>query len=395
MKKLILLLIVLISMPVFAQKFPNLLPTPPMGWNSWNKFGCNVDEKMIREMADNLVSNGMKAVGYEYIVIDDCWQLGRDSIGNIVADPQRFPSGMKALADYIHSKGLKFGIYSCAGTKTCAGRPGSRGYEYQDARMYAKWGVDYLKYDWCNTDAQNAEGAYKIIRDGLYSAGRPIVLSICEWGNSEPWKWAKDVGHLWRTSGDIQDCFDCKINWGGMGWIHILDKQVDLWKYAGSGHWNDPDMLEVGNGGLALSESRSHFSLWCMLAAPLMAGNDIRNMKPETKEILTNTEIIALDQDKLGKQGFKWWTVNEVEVWAKFLSNGELALCFFNRSEKVKTFDFDWKKYNNIYHDNTSFNIDGSFKIRDLWLKKAIGTTAEPLKLNIPSHDVIVVKLSK
>lgn len=385
----------IISILCTAQKFENLALTPPMGWNSWNKFGCNVDEKMIREMADYLVSTGMKSAGYEYIVVDDCWQTSRDSLGNIQADALRFPSGMKALVDYVHSKALKFGIYSCAGSKTCAGRPGSRGYEYQDARWYAKWGVDYLKFDWCYVDAQNAEGAYKIIRDALFSAKRPIVLSICEWGDNKPWTWAKDVGHLWRTSGDIQDCFDCKINWGGMGWIHILDKQVDLWKYAGPGHWNDPDMLEVGNSGLTLAESRAHFSLWAILAAPLMAGNDIRNMKPEVKEILTNPEIIAIDQDKLGKQGFKWWTVNDCEVWVKYLDNREVAICIFNRSKEVKSFDFDWKKYNNIYHDNIGFNIDGSLKVRDLWKKKEIGTTSQPLKLELQPHDVTVVKLYK
>ena len=255
-----------------------LARTPPMGWNSWNKFACNVSEKLIKEMADAMVTSGMRDAGYIYLVIDDCWQIDRDAQGNILPDPQRFPSGMKALADYIHSKGLKFGLYSDAGTLTCQKRPGSRGYEFQDARQYAAWDVDYLKYDWCSTSTQNAQASYSIMRDALLKAGRPIVFSICEWGTAKPWLWARDVGNLWRTTGDIQDCWDCKRDWGGMGVVHILDLQDGLQSYAGPGHWNDPDMLEVGNGGMTTTEYRAHFSLWCLLASPLMAGNDLRSM---------------------------------------------------------------------------------------------------------------------
>src|ERR1043166_1570409 len=279
-----------------------LARTPPMGWNSWNKFGCNVSEKLIREMADAVVSSGMKDAGYTYVVIDDCWQTGRDAEGNITPDPQRFPSGMKALADYVHSKGLKFGLYSDAGTLTCQKRPGSRGYEFQDARQYAAWGVDYLKYDWCSTGTQNQPASYSIMRDALLKSGRAIVFSICEWGTSKPWTWARDVGNLWRTTSDIQDCWDCRRDWGGMGFVHILDLQDGLEAYAGPGHWNDPDMLEVGNGGMTPTEYRAHFSLWCILAAPLMAGNDLRQMSPDIAEILTNKELIAVDQDPLGLQ---------------------------------------------------------------------------------------------
>ena len=234
MKKVVLLTLIIYSICLNAQKF-DLAKTPPMGWNSWNKFRCDVSEKMIKEIADAMVSSGMKDAGYEYVIIDDCWQVRRDENENIVADPERFPSGIKALADYVHSKGLKFGIYSCAGTKTCEGRPGGSGHEFQDAKMYASWGVDYLKYDWCNTGTENAQAAYTRIRDGLYKAGRPIVLSMCEWGTNQPWLWAKDVGHLWRTTGDIQDCWDCEFNWGGNGFTKILDKQVGLGKYAGPG----------------------------------------------------------------------------------------------------------------------------------------------------------------
>ena len=279
-----------------------LARTPPMGWNSWNKFGCNVSEQLIRDTADAMVSSGMQAAGYEYVVIDDCWQVGRDSNGNILADPQRFPSGIKALADYVHGKHLKFGLYSDAGTKTCAGRPGSRGYEFQDARQYATWGVDYLKFDWCSTDTENAEAAYTTMHNALKASGRPIVFSICEWGKSKPWLWAKDVGNLWRTTGDISDCWDCKKEWS-TGWVVILDQQVGLETFAGPGHWNDPDMLEVGNGGMSTTEYLSHFSLWSMLAAPLIAGNDLKNMTPEIKEILTNKEVLAVDQDAMGMQG--------------------------------------------------------------------------------------------
>jgi len=232
---LAVLLLSMVSLSnLHAQKFEGLALTPPMGWNSWNKFACNVDERLIRETADAMATSGMKDAGYQYVVIDDCWHGTRDSLGFIRPDPQRFPSGMKALAEYIHSKGLQFGVYSCAGNKTCAGRPGSRGYEYQDALTYAQWGVDYLKYDWCNTAGLNAAGAYATMRDALFAAGRPIVFSICEWGDNQPWLWGKEIGHLWRTTGDIVD------TWQSMSTIGF--GQVGHEKYAGSGRWNDPDI---------------------------------------------------------------------------------------------------------------------------------------------------------
>ena len=254
-----------------------------MGWNSWNKFGCNVSEKLIRGTADALVASGMKDAGYEYVVIDDCWQVSRAADGSIVVDAERFPSGMKALADYVHSKGLKFGIYSDAGTKTCAGRPGSKDHEAQDAKSYASWGVDYLKYDWCSSEGQDTRDSYMKMSQALRATGRPIVFSLCEWGSTKPWTWAQGVGELWRATGDIQDCWDCGKSWGGMGVAHIIDLMDGLYAYAGPGHWNDPDMLEVGNGGLNMTENRAHFSFWALFAAPLMAGNDLEAMSPEVK----------------------------------------------------------------------------------------------------------------
>jgi alpha-galactosidase len=249
------------ALAVLAALFPpptgadGLALTPPMGWNSWNRFGCDVSESLIRETADALVASGMKDAGYQYVVVDDCWQVDRDASGRIVADPERFPSGMKALADYVHSKGLKFGLYSDAGTKTCAGRPGSKGHEEEDARTYAEWGVDYLKYDWCHTEGQDARDSYARMSRALRATGRPIVFSICEWGTTRPWLWAPGIGHLWRATGDIQDCWDCGRSWGGMGVTHIIDLVADLHPYAGPGRWNDADMLEVGNGGLTPSRA--------------------------------------------------------------------------------------------------------------------------------------------
>ncbi len=398
MKKIRLLFIGLIlSQFMYSQKFEELALTPPMGWNSWNKFGCDVSEELIMDMADAMVSSGMKAAGYEYIVIDDCWQIDRDEKGNIIADPERFPSGMEALADYIHSKGLKFGLYTCAGVKTCMKRPGSRGYEFQDARTYASWGVDYVKSDWCSHGKQNAEASYTTMRDAIYKAGRPIVLSICEWGSSKPWEWGKNVGHLWRTSGDILNCFDCKVSWGGSGVLKLIDAQVGKRGFAGPGHWNDADIMQIGNGVLTPNENRVHFSMWCMLASPIMAGNDLRAMDNETKEILTNKEVIAVNQDSLGIPGLRWMDYGDFEIWFKPMKNGDIIICFLNRDDQQFSLDYDltdkeivdnnfgWKKY----------EIDGHYKIRDLWKHEDIGTTDEPVVDTIPGHDVLLLRLSK
>jgi alpha-galactosidase len=356
--------------------------TPPMGWNSWNKFGCNVSEDLIKGMADAMVSSGMKDAGYEYVVIDDCWQVSRDANANIVPDPQRFPSGMKALADYIHSKGLKFGVYSDAGTKTCAGRPGSRGHEYQDALKYASWGVDYLKYDWCNTGKENAESAYTTMRDALSSAGRPIVFSLCEWGSNKPWLWAKDVGNLWRTTGDISDCWDCKK---GRGFPDILDLQVGLETYAGPGHWNDPDMLEVGNGGMTDTEYRAHFSFWALLASPLMAGNDLRNMTDATKEILMNKEVIAVNQDALGMQGRRVRKDADTEVWARQLKDGSRAVILFNRGSSDADVGVSWPEL--------GYPADLAANVRDLWQKKDLGKSSGTFSAKVAPHGVVMIKV--
>lgn len=378
-------------------KFDGLALTPPMGWNSWNKFACNINEKLIMEIADVMVSSGMRDAGYEYINLDDCWHGDRDSLGFIQPDSERFPSGMKVLADYIHSKGLKMGLYSDAGSRTCGGRPGSRGYEFQDALTYAKWGVDYLKYDWCNTEGLKAEGAYKTIAAALKKAGRPMILSICEWGDDEPWKWGPAVGHLWRTTGDIFNCFDCVEDhgtWKSFGVMQILDKQKGLRQYAGPGQWNDPDMLEVGNGML-VNEDRAHFTMWAMIAAPLIAGNDLRSMTKETIGILTNKEVIAVNQDSLGIQGFQYSVKDKLETWFKPLKDGSWAVCFLNRNDSPQEVNFDWAK--EVVQDSLSKrdldNRSGGYRIRNLWTKKESGTTKKPFKATVPSHDVVMLRL--
>ena len=394
-----MIIFLLVSSIVHAQKLEDLASTPPMGWNSWNGFGCNVDEKMIRETADAIVTKGMKDAGYQYVVIDDCWHGERNVQGFIHPDAKRFPSGMKALGDYIHSKGLKFGIYSDVGAKTCGGRPGSRGHEYQDAMTYASWGVDYLKYDWCNSDGLSAAGAYTTMRDALRATGRPIVFSICEWGDTKPWEWAKGIGHLWRTTGDITTCWDCEENhgtWSRWGILRIIDKEKPLRNFAGPGHWNDPDMLEVGNG-LSAAEGRAHFSMWAMLTAPLIAGNDVRNMSSETARILTNTDVIAIDQDKLGIQAFPALSERSLEVWAKPLSGESWAICFLNRGNDPVNLNFNWRD-NTIDDAFTNRRLDtpkSVYKLRDVWTGKTAGTTNEPVKSVIQPHDVLMLRLDK
>lgn len=382
-----------------AQKFPDLALTPPMGWNSWNTFSCNVDEKLIREMADAMVSSGMKDAGYEYINIDDCWHGERDENGYIQENRERFPSGMKALADYVHSKGLKIGIYSDAGNTTCAGYPGSRGHEYQDARTYAAWGIDYLKYDWCDTENVNPIGAYTTMRDALAKAGRPILFSICEWGDNKPWEWAKDVGHAWRTTGDIYPCWNCDHNWGSwssLGVLKILDIRDlrVLRKAAGPGAWNDMDMMEVGNG-MTEAQDRSHFSLWAILNSPLIAGNDLRSMSARTRSILTNKEIIALNQDKLGIQAMKYYHDGDLMIFTKPLENGDWAWLFLNRGNSTLSTSYDWK-FHEFKDDQFGYELDfnhHSFTWRDLW-KSGRGDTEKSLKLSIPPHDVVVLRLT-
>jgi alpha-galactosidase len=382
---------------LFAQESSpsaNLALTPPMGWNSWNKFGCNVSAEMIRGMADAMVKSGMKDAGYQYVVIDDCWQVSRDRDGNIVPDPQKFPEGIKALADYVHSLGLKFGIYSDAGTQTCAGRPGGLGHEYQDALKYAAWGVDYLKYDWCHTSTQDAKASYANIRHALDASGRPIVLSICEWGKASPWLWGNEVGgNLWRTTGDIKDHWSTKkkvtskdddeYERKGSGFVDLLDLQVGIESFAGPGHWNDPDMLEVGNGGLSDAENRSHFSLWAMLAAPLIAGNDLRSMSPDVQRILTNKEVIAVNQDPLGREGTRVSKSGDAEVWARPLAGGNRAVILFNRGGSQQTIAVDW--------ESLGYPAHFSAGVRDLWEKKDLGQFTSKFSAAVPAHGVVMV----
>jgi alpha-galactosidase len=293
---------------------------------------------------------------------------------------------------------LKFGLYSAAGNTTCGGRVGSRGHEYQDALQFARWGVDYLKYDWCDTDGLEPESAYTTMRDALRATKRPVTFSISEWGTSYPWKWAATVGHLWRTTGDVMACFNCVEEhgtWKSWGVLPILDKQDGLRAFAGPGHWNDPDMLEVGNG-MTFGEDRAHFSLWAMLAAPLIAGNDLVSMKESTRDLLTNPEVIAVDQDILGIQGFRYRTDGELDVWVRPLSRGQLAVLFLNRGQTPLGVHFEWSKHR-VKDDLTHKHYDfGStvYAVRDVWDHKQLGTTKTPLSTTLQSHEVTLLRLT-
>ena len=385
-----------------VHKFPGLAETPPMGWNSWNTFGCNIDEGLIRETAEAIVASGMRDAGYVYVNIDDCWHGERDADGFIQPDPDRFPSGMKALADDIHALGLKLGIYSDAGARTCAGRPGSQGYEYQDALQYARWGIDYLKYDWCNTGTRNTPEAYPTMGNALLAAGRPIYYSICEWGDNEPWLWAKNVGHMWRTTGDIINCWDCVVNhgnWNSFGVMRILDMQVErgLRVHAAPGHWNDPDMMEVGNMP-SPNEDRAHFAMWTMLHAPLIAGNDVRTMTDAPRDILTNREVVAVDQDALGVQGFPHKRLaNGLEVWFKPLAGGDWAMAVLNRAAEPQTLTFDWAEEHveDAFSQHRPDFDQHTYAMRDLFANADAGTTEGTLAQTVPGHDVVMYRLTR
>ncbi len=359
--------------------------TPPMGWNSWNRFGCNVSDSLIRGMADAIVASGMRDAGYQYVTIDDCWQVARDANGTIVPDSTRFPRGMKALADYVHGKGLKFGIYTDAGHFTCQHRPGSYGHEAQDAKTYAGWGVDYVKVDWCNAEGINAPAQYARIKEALLHSGRPIVFSICEWGSNRPWEWADTTGNLWRTTGDIWD------NYQSM--VANADLNMQYWHAAGPGHWNDPDMLEVGNGGMTRDEYRAHFSLWAIMAAPLIAGNDVRAMVDTTsrearmtRSILLNREVIAVDQDSLGVQGMVVQDYPpELQVWAKPLQDGSVAVVLFNRASVPSRITANWGRIGIRTRRAT---------VRDLWAHKDLGVVENRYTADVPSHGVVMLRVT-
>jgi len=384
MKKIFVFLFLSTQTILYAQ-FSELAQTPPMGWNSWNAFALNINSKIVKSVADSMVSKGLAAAGYQYIVIDDGWQLARDKDGKIVADSTRFPEGIKYLADYVHSKGLKFGIYTCCGTQTCGGRPGSFGYETIDAKTYAEWGVDFIKEDWCFTDGLDTRTQYKIMSDAIKASGRPMLLSLCEWGVSSPWEWGKGIGAMWRTTSDIQDCFDCESNWGGMGWVPILELNANLAPYAGPGHWNDPDMLEVGNQTLSPIECRSHFSMWCMLAAPLIAGNNISTMSDAIRDILTAPEIIAIDQDPIGVQGIRIRNNAGLQVWEKPLHDGSTAVALLNVTTSIAQME--------VTLEEIGFQKGVVSSVRDLWKRKDLAPIKESYTVEVGSHDVVVLKI--
>ena len=384
MKKIFVVFLLAFQMTMYAQ-LPGLANTPPMGWNSWNAFALNINSKIVKDVADSMVSKGLAAAGYQYIVIDDGWQIDRDKDGKIITDSTRFPEGIKYLADYVHSKGLKFGIYTCCGTKTCGGKPGSYGYEVIDANTYAEWGVDFVKEDWCNTDGMDTRTQYKIMSDALKATGRPILLSICEWGTTSPWEWGDGIGVMWRTTTDIQDCFDCVRNWGGSGFVPFLDLNADLAPFAGPNHWNDPDMLEVGNKALNPTECRSHFAMWSMLAAPLIAGNNISTMNDTIRDILTAPEIIAIDQDPLGIQGTRIRNNSGLQVWQKPLNDGSIAVALLNVSSSCADMY--------VSLDEIGFQKGVASSVRDLWDRKDIKAVTDTFKTEVESHGVVVVKI--
>jgi alpha-galactosidase len=349
-----------------------------MGWNSWNHFAERVDDKTIRETANALVSTGLRDAGYIYLNVDDTWEGQRDANG-VIRPNDKFPD-MKALADYVHSKGLRLGIYSSPGPKTCAGFEGSLGHEEQDAQTYAQWGIDYLKYDWCQPQPSNVEemrAAYTKMHDALKKTGRPIVLSLCQYGWNKVWQWGPSVGgNLWRTTGDISDRYSVMAEIGF--------NQNGLENFAGPGHWNDPDMLEVGNGGMNEDEYRTHFSLWAMLAAPLIAGNDLTKMTPYTVEILTNREVIGVDQDPAGKQGFRIAQEGPFEIWMKPMRDGSKVVGLFNRQRTVEQMSVNF----------SAIGISGQASVRDLWLKKDFGTFTNSYSAYVPAHGVVLVRIS-
>lgn len=387
--------------PAFGQETSKFAATPQMGWNSWNKFGVNINEDLIKATADKMVELGLVDAGYIYLNLDDGWHGERDEQGFIQVDPQKFPSGMKALADYVHSKGMKLGIYSDAGWKTCGGCAGSYGHEFQDAYTYAQWGVDYLKYDWCFTENINPKGAYKLMSEALKATGRQIWFSMCEWGTAKPWEWAADIAQSWRTTGDIWPYFDTipaefENQWHGDPVMKLVDLNEPLRAYAGPGHWNDPDMLEVGNGSLTLAENRAHFTLWCMMAAPLLMGNDLTTMPEEILQILCNKDVIAIDQDPLGVQGLRLKSEGGIEYWFKPLDSGDWAVCFFNRGAEDKVVLIDWEslKFTDELSGKT-FDPAGC-KAQNLWDKKVrVRKTKGTQKVYIPSHDVLLYRVGK
>jgi alpha-galactosidase len=371
-----------ISLPAAAPvSYNGLAKTPPMGWNSWNKFANKVSDQLVRETADQMASNGMKDAGYVYINIDDTWEGKRDANGNIQTN-SKFPD-MKALTAYVHSKGFKIGIYSSPGPKTCAGYEGSFKHEDQDAKTYAAWGFDYLKYDWCSAtqvyDYHSMPAVYAKMGAALLHSGRPILFSLCQYGVLHVEQWgAKVGGNAWRTTGDIED------NWKSMSHLGF-DLQMGLAPHAGPGHWNDPDMLEIGNGGMTDTEYRTHMSLWSLLAAPLLAGNDQRSMAPGIRDILENREVIAIDQDPLGKEATRIAKNGDLEVWARPLHDGAYAVGLFNRGAEQAKITARW----------SDIGLTGKAHVRDLWAHTDRGEFSNEYSADVPSHGVVMIKLSR
>ena len=371
-----------------------LAATPPMGWNSWNQFGCDINESLIRETADAMVERGLKSAGYDHVIIDDCWQAAnRSSSGELQADPARFPSGIKALADYVHARGLKFGIYTSVGNVTCQGRPGSQGHEWQDAKLFASWGVDYVKDDFCHRPSKlwpftwwpwwKYRPHYEAMSAALRAADRPIVLGLCNWGWSHVWEWAGSIAESWRTTMDISP------HWSSV--MSILDQQIGKERYAGPGHWNDPDMLEVGVHPLTETESRAHFSLWAILAAPLIAGNDLRNMPDSIQRILTAPEVLAVDQDPAGIQGTLVSSRARLQVWARPLAGTrvgdarERAVVLLNRRRSPKKITVRFSALG---------MTAASATIRDLWERTDLGIFQDSYTAVVPPHGAVMVKIT-
>jgi len=372
------LVVNVLASPAIHDLPPNgLAKTPPMGWNSWNLFAGRIDDKTVREMADALVTSGMRDAGYVYLNIDDTWEGDRDASG-VIHSNNKFPD-MKALADYVHSKGLKFGIYSSPGPYTCAGYEGSYAHEAQDAKTYAAWGVDYLKYVWCSAARLYPDSAmravYQEMGDALRATNRPIVYSLCQYGRANVWEWGALVGgNLWRTTGDINDTYKRMME--------IVDSQSAIAKYAGPGHWNDPDMLEIGNGGMTTDEYRTHMSLWAIFAAPLLAGNDVRTMSPDTRSILLNQEVIAVDQDLMGVQGHRADRAGDIEYYARPLNNGDMALVVVNRADASASLKIPWSE----------MHIAEGTKVRDLWKHEDLTAKADQ-SFTIPAHGSLMFRM--
>lgn len=402
MKRLLIILTLLPHLlALSAADRSRLAPTPPMGWMSWNMFQDKISEQLIREVADAMVEQGFLAAGYEYIFIDDCWQGGRDARNNIIPDPGKFPNGMKALADYVHSKGLKLGIYSDAAQLTCAGYTASYGFEEQDARTFAEWGIDYLKYDYCNAPADSAEAhrRYRAMADALDRCGRDIVLGICEWGSHYPHCWAAQAGgSLFRTSGDVRDMWKDTVGQGGKGIMDILQVTAPIAGHAGKGCWPDMDMLivgirgkggpssDLGGVGCTDDEYQTQMSLWAMFASPLAMSHDVRHTDAASRSILLNRDIIAINQDRLGVPARRVADGGDgVQTFLRPLADGGYAVAVLNASDQPMRYSLSL----------AAIGLDGAFSVRDAWLGKDVARKARQLRGMLKSHETKVFVLRR